>query len=802
MIFKRIAGILLGLVFWYSSFAGKGTEERKVQRQAENHFQKEEYTKALPLYLQLDSVDQNPMIDYRIGVCYYHLADRREDGIDYLERCLQQADTLNEARYYLAQLYHLKYDFDRAIEEYHRFKEGVIHDNIQDQQLLATLTSAIDYEIERCSYGKIMLENPREVIIENLGEEINTEFAEYAPVISVDEKELIYTGRKPGVKGNKISPDGDYYEDIYRARLLEGSIFDPSRFDTASNRAGFFSLVTPFQYSMPKPMGENINSSGHEGAIQLSPDGEHLYFYHDFDVWKSKREDTTWSKAERLGKEVNSKAYEPSVAISLDEQVMFIVSDKEGGFGGLDLYRSERLPDGTWSSMENLGPSVNTPYDEDAPYVDPNGKTLYFSSKGHSSMGGYDVFKTHFENGKWHAPMNMGFPVNTPADDIFFVMTPRYNRAYYSSDNLDGYGGMDLYRLTFANERNPLAEIKGLVLEGDSLVPAYSQITLLNAKSIALAEHESDSVTGDYLLLVAHGKEYDMLVETSGFLPYRKKFTIPEQRTYFQLYQEIHHVYLYDAEGNIIGQQITVHNAFFDVEGEMAADTLKMLYDKNHPYSEYLKNLEEHQNYEKMTDVKFYITEDSLALLMSTDSTLRFDFPPNATISYLKDGKIVTASLAEGELLERSKFSNVKDVVLNNIENEKEIERIVNVTTHNDSIPSLVLLFDFNGSSILNSFKQELDAFSNFLKNNQQYHTEVIGHTDGKGEQRYNLNLSKRRAKTVMEYLKGKGIAHERITMLGLGESDPVAPNQLENGSDNPEGRRLNRRVEFKLIRN
>ena len=161
----------------------------------------------------------------------------------------------------------------------------------------------------------------------------------------------------------------------------------------------------------------------------------------------------------------------------------------------------------------------------------------------------------------------MGAPINSAEDDIFYMMTPRYNRAYYSSAKPGGFGGMDIYRLTFANERNQLAEVKGLVLEGEKLVPAFSKITILdNEYNTEISTHYSDSISGDYLLLLGHGKTYTMRVQTQGFVPYLKQFKIPSQVYYYQFYQEVHHVHIKDKAGNIIGQKVTMHNAMFDID--------------------------------------------------------------------------------------------------------------------------------------------------------------------------------------------------------------------------------------------
>jgi len=212
-------------------------------------------------------------------------------------------------------------------------------------------------------------------------------------------------------------------------------------------------------------------------------------------------------------------------------------------------------------------------------------------------------------------------------------MTSRYNRGYYASSDLRGVGDMDLYRITFTDERDPVAELMGFVRQGEELVPAKSKITLKSLDESEVISDETDTLEGDYFLLLGHGKTYDMIVETERFAPYHRQFDIPEQKEYFQLYQEIHHVHLYDSDGNIIGQQITVYNAL----GE--TDTSQTYYDEETiKRLNLIKNdLGIHGMMTVLSDVKFYMSEDSLLALMRKDSTLSFDFGDNVLVSFMED---------------------------------------------------------------------------------------------------------------------------------------------------------------------
>ncbi len=605
-LFKVVAIILLMLpsIFVQSSYGQKG--RGSDSKEAYSLLRKKEYAKAEVIYERLvDSEPSNTFYNYGLGVCYFNSKTHQFESIEMLEIAVENFESLpnsapEDAYYFLARAYHLAHQFNKAIGAFTKYKRIMLMDlkleerNLWDRFefesegftdkefkakfisndeviiLINSYITDIDNRIRMCNYGKVLKNNPVDAIVENLGEIINTDYSEYGPVVSSKEDKLAFTRRSPDTEGGKISPDGDYFEDIYLTTIHGGNLFKSS-VETDKAKAGYVDVLSKLNFTLPAKIGENINTSGHEGAIQFSNTGDKLYFYKESNVWVSELREGTWgppSTLAGLDDIINTKGHEPSVSISLDESVVFIVSDRKGGFGGLDIYKSVRQRDGSWGEAVNLGETINTPFDEDGPYVDPDGSTLYFSSKGHSSMGGYDVFKSQFKGEYWtRPPQNMGFPVNSAADDIFYTMTPRYNRAYYSSSKLGGYGGMDIYRVTFANERHQLAEVKGLVLEGEKLVPAKSKISIIDDEyNEVLSIHESDSTTGDYLLLLGHGKSYTIKVETYGFAPYLKSFTIPKQVYYYQFYQEVHHIHIKDKEGNIIGQKITMHNALFDLD--------------------------------------------------------------------------------------------------------------------------------------------------------------------------------------------------------------------------------------------
>jgi len=805
--------IAIGIGFYILIGNTNYCEAQVDPKKAKQLFDKKNYAKALPMYQNLSESDpDNTFYHFCLGLCYSNSLAEKHKAIDQLEKAVADFDSFKnsspeDAYYALGRAYHLAHRFDEAIETYETFKSHVQKDMeveikllkerfaLQGQglteqqftyrfvtsdpviQVFKELIIEANEQIKRCNFGKVLVSNPVDVIVENLGEMINSEYSEYGPVVSSDEGLIAFTRRDPRTTGGKISPDGDYYEDIYLTTIEQGSLFKNGGTDTVSS-IGYIDIVGDMSFSLPKSISPQINTDGHEGAIQLSFKGDKLYFYKSSNVWTSTNVDGVWSdpvKVSGLEGIVNTKAFEPSLSISIEEDVIFIVSDRKGGKGGLDIYKSIKKIDGTWGPAVNLE-DVNTPYDEDGPYTDPDGSTLYFSSKGHSSMGGYDIFKSQFKGAYWtRPPQNMGAPINSAADDIFYMMTPRYNRAYYSSAKPGGFGGMDIYRLTFANERNQLAEVKGLVLEGEKLVPAYSKITIMDDEyDTEISSHYSDSISGDYLLLLSHGKTYTMRVETHGFVPYVKKFIIPSQVYYYQFYQEVHHVHIRDKEGNIIGQKVTMHNAMFDIDKIVSP----LLRPNMVPQKEILQlkanNL--------LDSYQYYITEipelspDSGSV--ESDSLYRrsakvFESYQNLMTEFARTGAALDTSLAQGVIQEKA------------IEILREHEQLKRSIRELDADKPLQTSTDTARSRTMDV----LDVYSDFVRNIAAYSPRTELSLEESAEYK-DLDKTESYSKFIGSgLLNDKDLQYEEVTdikfyisqdsLVNLMKEDPVVKEQV-----------------------
>jgi len=392
------------------------------------------YDKAMYHYKKAYKINPNiAYLDFKIGQCYLLMRHNKFRSILYLEKAFHQNKRVSkQIHYYLGRSHQVNNDYPRAIIEYEKsiaeYRKAHRHDHItlaekhEHQELIAK-------RIDECKFAMLLKEEPKKVLIESVGDSINSKYSEYDPFISADESIMMFTSRRKGTRGGgKAEIDHVYYEDLY----------------ISYNKNGLWSEA--------KQMKNNFNKQTNDAIIGLSHDGNEIFLYRDTkhgDIYLSNRNEDTWSRPRPI-KEINTGYHESSACFSFDKKTIYFVSDKPGGYGGRDIYYTYKKEDGTWGIPQNLGRTINTKYDEERLYIHPNGKTIFFSSQGHNSMGGYDIFFSELdENGKWGKPENLGYPINGPDDEISFVVTAEGNRGYYSSYRPGGKGDRDIYLIRF-----------------------------------------------------------------------------------------------------------------------------------------------------------------------------------------------------------------------------------------------------------------------------------------------------------------------------------------------------------------
>lgn len=538
-------------------------EEKKLLKNARKELSKGNYKEAKSLYNELLTVaPDNPEYHFEAGLTYYNSNVEKEKSVKYFENALQKSseDTIAEIFYYLGRSYQYSGQFEKAIKSYNDFKDFIMSNDDG-----VVLSRDVDRFIEMCNNAIIYQgDYNKDVTVENMKEEINSSGSEYASVLNKDETVMIYTARKESNVGNKFYHDSKEYEDIYIS-VREG---DNWTFSTKFDSSNVY-------------ISKDINSKYHDAAIAYNEFEDKLYIYRKNHVWVSEKgNDDKWTAPVKMNKNVNSGTHEPSVFITKDEQTLYVTStDNEAGIGGRDIFVSHKNEDGTWGELELLPGNINTVYDEDAPYISDDGKTMYFASNGHATMGGYDIFKTELQDDStWSDPVNLGVPINSPGDDIYYVVDNDGISAYMSSSRMGGYGDMDIYHLLLECKSIENTEIKGQLLAGSPAFPIGNKIVIKDSDGNLVNTFDVDAETGKYLMVLQPENTYTMEIETvdrfkNPVRNHKQEFTLPKQCDPFPLYQEVVINRKKDEENKKYIQEALFQNAFFNVE-----DTVRKLY--------------------------------------------------------------------------------------------------------------------------------------------------------------------------------------------------------------------------------
>ncbi len=514
-------GILL--VFYLIIYNPSDSQfNKKVEKEVGYFIHHKDYKEALRI-LDQSSVKspENPKWNFLKAKVFFELANH-DSAFVYFLNAEELGYESQENNYYLAFLYHQKDSFSQAKEHYIQFL-NIFSETDKESHPLAS-KNEIQKRIDECKHGIEFKENNRKIEIINLGADINSSYPDYAPVISADEQTLFFTSRRPNSTGGLVDArDGWNMEDIYICVK-----------DSNNN------------WSRPEQLPGYINSNGHDANIGLSPDGQSLFIYRDDalqsglsgniyeSVWKFHR----WSTPLLLPEPINTRYWETGVSTTPDEQTLYFSSNRPGGYGGLDIYKVRMLPNGTWALPENLGPSINTEYNEESPFIHPDAKTLYFSSEGHSSMGGFDIFYSNLEDSVWTKPENMGYPINTARNELYFVLSADARRGYFSGIRSETFGDKDLYMANLPEKPVQIILLKGRVVDNETEKPLATLIKVFdNATKELIYVLNSNGVNGRFSSVLPPHKNYNVQVEVEqpGYAHYSVNINIPDQKEFVEI---------------------------------------------------------------------------------------------------------------------------------------------------------------------------------------------------------------------------------------------------------------------------
>ena len=620
------------------------------------------YIQARDAYLQvLDYDPDNLKANYMAGRLYLETVNK-EKATQYLVKAYSiKPDYTFDLLYLIGRSYQFGLDFDNAISYYNQYLDKI---SAQKGYKGADFVPAdeVNQRIKECNTGKKLVASPLNYNITNVGDGVNSEWPDYGPTIDENETMLIFTSRrKQGNMNENVYDDNFPYEDIYISRK-SGDTWGPAQ-----------------------NMGPVINTPYFESSLTLTKDGKQLYLYLDTnagDIYVSNlKSDGSWSAPVPLEGNINSSYKETSVSISPDGNVIYFASDRPGSIGGLDLYYSIKNKRGLWLDIKNMGPIINTPEDDDFPFIDYDSKTLYFSSQGHDGMGGFDIYKSVYDSAKkdWISPVNIGYPMNTPDNDISFIATKDGKRGYFSSVREDGFGYQDIYMFTIPDEIRNINEENTKIAEkpvAATVQPVMIDLTVTDESGTALDAHVKIRNNGD-------------------------KYLGPVTRVSTGTYS--------------------------------------------------IKTI--------------------------------FDSDKSCTVTAELDGYI----FASQNITVPGATAEQKNINLTLVLKKPEVGK--SIILHN-------IYFDFDKATLKPESYIEINKLYQMLQENSKLIAEIAGYTDNIGTEDYNYRLSYRRAKAVVDYLIKKGMDPVRIHANGYGEEDPIASND-----DEIDGRELNRRVEFHVMR-
>jgi len=640
MVKKFVKYILL--VVALASFGIVQAQEsfKELFNDAEYYFFLKDYKEALPLYNKLYSLDSsNSNIKYKIGLCYLNIPGLKEKAIPYLEKASQniskryregyyrEKNAPLDVLFYLGQAYEVNFQFDKALDAYQKFKEKI---EVRDIFSL----DYVNQQIRACEIANDYISRPITLKTEHLNLFKNTRKSCTYPVVSGDRQTMVFTVKEK------------FYTAVYYTKCVDG------------------------KWETPKNITLDLRVEGELYTTSLNYSGDYLIIFVNEitsgNLYYSTIKDGKWQPVKKLPSPINSRDWETFASLSPDGKQLYFTSNRKGGYGGIDIYVSNLMPNGKWSEPVNLGPQINTAYNEESPILCPNGKTLYFASQGHNSMGGFDIFySSKLDDSAWSVPTNVGYPFNTPDNEYYF----------FPIDSLTGYMPM------VVENQSSIYEIYKV-----SIYPSIAKkINLFgNVKLSDNADVKSDSIT--------------ILVK--------------------------------DTSNNTVAMALPLSDGSYSVDIKPGT-------------------------YKIFASSEFYIMD-----------TLMLNIP----LTYNQERYPLDLNL-------RAK-----------------------PTTNEEVIKFNYILFDFNSYKLKREALFELEKIYKLMIDYPDLYIEVIGHTDSKGTPAVNLLLSARRANAVVEYLVNKGIDEKRFVVRGMGSMVSFAANTNPDGSDNPHGRKLNRRVSIRVF--
>lgn len=786
----------------------------KYFKTAEKYYRKGKgtYDEALKYYLKLYRYNENShALNYKIGICYLLSSDRGE-SLNYLLK--SSPETAKDYYLVLGKAYQYNRNYLEAKEAYLDYLNSLKKWQQKEQ------TPQIDQFIAECNYSARLTKDSSDVFIINLGPLINTYYDEYAAYLPPNDSNIYLTSTRPKSEPRKRVSRYKFKESIYAA---DNCIYEPAQW-----------------VSGVKELNKRVNVS----MAGVDPDDKNIFFYEGkkntgrLMIASYNSQKDKWNDIHSVKGKINHIAFrETSIAIGPDKKAYFI-SNRRGSVGGKDIWVADYMKKDKWGKPYNIGTKLNTPFDEEGIYISDDGNTLYFSSNGHLGMGGYDVYKSvKLNNGSWSEPINMGHPVNSPADELFYHPTQDTMVALYSTIRGDSEGGLDIYKIQ-VDPRKPFY-IEGTVLDAETGRLLSATVTVLdNNTAMPILSAPVDTISGLYSLDFEDIGDYSLQIDKAGYktvvdtieCPKKKRETIvldyeleliKHPFTLRGSVKDIDNNYLplqailtfVDTVNNkIYGRQYTdsignysitfgdKYDMLIHVESKDYFELDTFVYATKEPGSIINRDLllkrskidytltgivsDEANQAPVYGDLSFYRpNEDDPFAIVTTDS-----ISGKYTAVFEEKGPFLIEVEAGGFFFLNStyRFNGDTTLAIRNF-GLKKMSTGAKIVVEN-------ILFNTGKSTLKPESFPELNKLAVLLIKNEDVRIEVSGHTDNVGSAALNKRLSKARALTVKNYLVSRGVEEERMEYEGYGFDQPIAPNETK------EGRAQNRRVEIKVL--
>lgn len=501
LIIFLLVAFIVPIVYGQQELTTDNQKARKFFEKAREAYNSRKYEEALQYASKAIQKDTAFLEAYVVSAEIQMFLDSDPKAKKYLRKVI----TLDKGKYPIA----LKWLGNIAFRD-NRFEEAT---NYYEKYLTHKDDPKIVEKIKKIEFRKKLHDSPDTLTIQNLGSGVNSVNCEFVNAITLDNSALYYTVKPqdtPNGRFEKRQRDEDF----------------------------FYSVKKDGQWVQPRPVGSSINTSFNEGAMHLSPDGTYLYFtscrgmegYGSCDLYFAERmNDSVWGRAYNLGSTINTRHWETQPCFAADGKTLYFVSTRSGGKGGADIWKATLKDDESWSEPENLGETINTSGEEMAPYLHPDGKTLYFSSDGHKGLGGSDIFMSRrIGDSAWSEPKNLGYPINNNGDQINMIVDAAGTKAFISSRDSTSMGCYDIYSFTLPEPYRPekVSYLKGYVYDAKSKEPlkaTFELVDLESEKTIVSSESRKDN--GRFMVALPTGREYALHVHREDYLFYSEHFS-------------------------------------------------------------------------------------------------------------------------------------------------------------------------------------------------------------------------------------------------------------------------------------